>query len=305
MLLSLDKPQHFAENRFMSFRCGPGLVGFLTLLLLTSCSSPPPRARFDAATRPNVVLIVSDDHAWSDYGFMGHPNIRTPHLDRLAAQSLRFPRGYVTSSLCCPSLASILTGKYPHQHRIANNDPPLPATLQGAARYKSPEFLSGRERMNRFMDEQPTLPRLLGQAGYVSFQAGKWWQGNFKRGGFTHGMTTGDEIKGGRHGDEGLKIGRETLLPVYQFMDTAQREGKPFFLWYAPMMPHHPHTPPERLLAKYREQTNSLHVARYWAMVEWFDETCGQLLDYLERKGLAKDTLVVYVADNGWIQPAE
>jgi arylsulfatase A-like enzyme len=88
-------------------------------------------------------------------------------------------------------------------------------------------------------------------------------------------------------------------------MDTAQREGKPFFLWYAPMMPHHPHTPPERLLAKYRAQTNSLHVARYWAMVEWFDETCGQLLDYLERKGLAKDTLVVYVADNGWIQPAE
>jgi uncharacterized sulfatase len=70
------------------------------------------------------------------------------------------------------------------------------------------------------------------------------------------------------------------------------------------MMPHDPHTPPARLLAKYQARTNSIHVARYWAMVEWFDETCGQLLDYLEEKHLATNTIVVYVADNGWIQNA-
>ncbi len=68
------------------------------------------------------------------------------------------------------------------------------------------------------------------------------------------------------------------------------------------MMPHDPHTPPERLLARYRELAPSEHVAKYWAMIEWFDETVGQLLDHLDTQGLTKNTVVVYLADNGWIQ---
>ena len=76
------------------------------------------------AAPPNVVLIVSDDQAWTDYRFMGHPHILTPRLDQLARESLVFRRGYGTSSLCCPSLASLITGKYPHQHKITSNDPP-------------------------------------------------------------------------------------------------------------------------------------------------------------------------------------
>ena len=79
-----------------------------------------------AAERPNIVMIISDDHAWTDYSFMGHPHVATPHLDRLARESLTFRRGYVPSSLCCPSLASIITGLYPHQHKVTSNDPPLP-----------------------------------------------------------------------------------------------------------------------------------------------------------------------------------
>src|SRR5205823_9058028 len=82
----------------------------------------------------------------------------------------------------------------------------------------------------------------------------------------------------------------------------ASTAKKPFFVWYAPMMPHQPHNPPERLLQHYRDKTPSLHVAKYWAMVEWFDETCGQLLDHLDQHDLAKNTLVFYVSDNGWIQ---
>jgi uncharacterized sulfatase len=142
----------------------------------------------------------------------------------------------------------------------------------------------------------------LGQHGYVSFQAGKWWLDNFATGGFTHGMTTGDPKKGGRHGDEGLDIGRKTMQPVLDFIRQAKGDGKPFFVWYAPMLPHQPHNPPERLLARYRAQAPNEHVAKYWAMVEWFDETCGQLLDFLDRQSLASNTLVLYVADNGWIQ---
>ena len=253
-----------------------------------------------AADRPNVVFIISDDHAWTDYGFMGHLAIRTPNLDRLARESLTFRRGYVTSSLCCPSLASIITGQYPHQHKVTSNDPPIPAGVSPRDFHRSPAFAAGREVMNAHLDAAGTLPKLLGEHGYLSFQSGKWWQGHYIRGGFTHGMTQGQ-----RHGDQGLEIGRSTMQPIYDFIDHAQGEQKPFFLWYAPMMPHSPHSPPDQLVEDYRAKTPSEHVARYWAMVEWFDASVGKLLSHLERKRLADNTIVVYLADNGWIQNPE
>jgi uncharacterized sulfatase len=251
----------------------------------------------EAADRPNIVMIISDDHGWTDYGFMGHQVIQTPHLDRLASQSLVFKRGYVPSSLCCPSLATIITGLYPHQHKVTSNDPPIPAGLPNRQFQQSAAFKEGREVMNRHLEAVDTLPRLLGQHGYLSLQTGKWWQGHYSRGGFTHGMTTGQ-----RHGDDGLKIGRQTMQPIYDFMATAKREQKPFFVWYAPLLPHDPHTPPQRLLDKYRDSTQSESVAKYRAMVEWFDETCGQLMTHLDEQGLTDNTIVVYVADNGWLQ---
>ncbi|MBM3831076.1 MAG: sulfatase [Verrucomicrobia bacterium] len=248
------------------------------------------------AAPPNIVMIVSDDHHWGDYSFMGHPHLKTPHLDKLAAQSLTFTRGYVPSSLCCPSLASMITGLYPHQHKVTSNDPPPVPGMKGAEFQKSKQFTDGRELMSKFIEAVPTLPRELAKQGYLSLQTGKWWQKHFSRGGFTHGMT-----QGGRHGDAGLDIGRKTMQPIYDFIATARQEQKPFFVWYAPMMPHDPHTPPQRLLDRYKDQTPSLHVAKYWAMVDWFDETCGALLAHLDEQKLADNTIVVYVTDNGWI----
>jgi arylsulfatase A-like enzyme len=279
----------------------PILKTLAAFVIVLACLAPSATAA-QTNQRTNIVLIISDDHAWTDYSFMGHPHVRTPNLDRLAAESLAFPRGYVTASLCSPSLATILTGLHPHQHKVTSNDPPLPRNIPRGKAYQSAEFREGRERMAQFIEEAPTLPKLLGQRGYLSLQTGKWWHRNFRRGGFTHGMTHGDEKKGGRHGDAGLKIGREGMQAVYDFIDHAGKEEKPFFIWYAPFLPHDPHTPPERLLEKYRDKTPSIHVARYWAMVEWFDETCGELLDYLKKNGLEQNTLVAYVSDNGWIQ---
>jgi uncharacterized sulfatase len=77
--------------------------------------------------RPNIVFIISDDQGWGHYGFMGHPQIATPRLDRLAAESLTFQRGCTPVPVCRPSLASIVTGLYPHQHGVTGNDPVLPA----------------------------------------------------------------------------------------------------------------------------------------------------------------------------------
>ncbi|MCH2378803.1 MAG: sulfatase-like hydrolase/transferase [Pedosphaera sp.] len=248
-----------------------------------------------SAKPPNIVFIISDDQTWTDYSFMGHKQIETPNIDRLAAQSLTFTHGYVPSSLCCPSLATMITGLYPHQSKITGNEPPIP---KGGKR--TPEYAKRFQEQVSLIDRVPSLPRILKEKGYVSHQSGKWWQGNFKRGGFTHGMTHGDPKRGGRHGDVGLRIGRDGLKPIYDFISDAG--DKPFFIWYAPFLPHTPHTPPKRLFDKYMAKVDSPHLARYYAMVEWFDETVGELVGHIDKKGLGKDTIIIYVTDNGWIQ---
>jgi len=280
----------FAADYRSSYRVKRTLFLLTTGLLFAACTF--------AAKPPNVVLIISDDQSWTDYGFMEHEAIETPNIDRLARQSRLFKHGYVPTSLCCPSLATLITGLYPHQNGITGNEPPIPSGGKNTDQYRSQV-----QECVGFIDTVPTLPRLLAKRGYVSHQSGKWWQGHYSRGGFTHGMTHGDPKRRGRHGDEGLKIGREGLQPIFDFIDDAG--DKPFFVWYAPFLPHNPHNPPKRLLDKYTKKTESIFIARYWAMCEWFDETCGQLLNHLDEKKLARDTLVIYVTDNGWIQRAD
>src|SRR5688500_14941734 len=156
-------------------------------------------------------MIVSDDQAWTDFGFMGHPVIKTPHLDKLAAESAVFPNGYVPTSLCRASLASLLTGLYGTQHKICCNDFPM---------------AKERSATHPFIKSMPTVPRLLADAGYASLQTGKFWEGHYSNAGFTHGMT-----EKGRHGDEGLDIGRYTMQPVFDFIVRNAVTMKPFIVW--------------------------------------------------------------------------
>lgn len=282
----------------------------LSKLLTAFCLCLLTTATWAETTRPpNVVLIISDDQGWRDYSFMGHSRIKTPHIDKLASESLVYTRGYVPDSLCRPSLASILTGHYPHRHRITGNDPALTGDFAGMARpaaAKTPAYAELRVRYSQNLDPFPKLPSALhSHLGYVSLQTGKWWERSPQDGGFTTGMSHGETGKGGRHGDEGLTIGRQGIQPVEEFIDNATKDQKPFLVWYAPMMPHTPHNPPQRLLDKYQSQTPHLPIAKYWAMCEWFDESVGELLGTLEKRELTKNTIVLYVTDNGWIQTAE
>jgi len=238
---------------------------------------------------PNIVLILSDDQAWTDYGFMGHPDIQTPHLDQLAAKSLLFEKGYVACPLCRPSLASMITGKFPFEHGVTGND------VDGRNQ-RAQLDIPLREAFHK----HPSFVRSLTEAGYLTHQSGKWWEGSHQDGGFTHGMTHGDPKRGGRHGDFGLKIGRETMQPVKSFINEAVKEDKPFFVWYAPFLPHTPHNPPARLLKKYQQDGRADDVARYYATCEWFDETCGDLLNHLDETGVRENTMVLYICDNGW-----
>ena len=248
-------------------------------------------------TLPNIVFILSDDQSWTDYGFMGDKNIETPRLDKFASESLTFKKAYVPTPLCSPSLATIITGLYPKDHGILGND----KVYDRDANIKENRAEAYKPIIEAF-EKQTTLPDLLKQKGYLSFQTGKWWHGNYKIGGFDYGMTHGDPERGGRHGDFGLTIGRQGLDTINSYINLAQQQKKPFFLWYAPFLPHQPHTPPKRLLDKYLPIAPTEYVAKYWAMCEWFDETCGQLFDMFEEKGLTENTLFVYVCDNGWVQ---
>jgi arylsulfatase A-like enzyme len=144
----------------------------------------------------------------------------------------------------------------------------------------------------------------LSANGYLTHQSGKWWEGSYQDGGFTHGMTHGDPERGGRHGDVGLVIGREGLKPITDFIDHSIAEEKPFFLWYAPFLPHTPHNPPKRLIGKYAKEGRSDDLVKYYAMCDWFDETCGALLGYLDEKKLRENTMVIYICDNGWAAPS-
>lgn len=277
---------------------------FRPFVLLVSLSLPAAwiEAQPSNPVSPNVVLILSDDHGWMDYGFMGNPDVRTPHIDGLAARSLTYTRGYVPTSVCRPSLASIITGLYPHEHGITGNDHPGDQSNMFDPIQRS--------AMVDVFKRNPTLAQLFGEHGYLSHQSGKWWEGKPQESGFTHAMTHGDffrpPVEGrpgarARHGDDGLVIGREGLQPIADFLDTAG--DTPFLLWYAPFLPHTPHNPPERLLEKYRQPGRSEGLAKYYAMVEWMDETVGELLALIDARGKTRDTLVVFVSDNGWIQP--
>ena len=276
------------------------LLAFVALLPCFGCSSGDP-----AEGPPNIVLLISDDHGWPDYGFMGHPVVQTPNLDRLASESMVYTRGYVPVPVCRPSLATLATGLYPHQHMITGNDPPgeWPAIARD---------VEGRASMERVFARNESVVELLARSGYVSHQSGKWWEGNPLDHGFTAAMTHGDVTRGGRHGDDGLTIGRDGMHPIFDFINSTLApppagydyfvppKVPPFFIWYGVFLPHTPHNPPERLLEKYLVPDRPERIAKYYAMVEWLDETVGELLDFLDEEKL-ENTAVLYVADNGWI----
>lgn len=248
-------------------------------IALGLCAILPNLQSVAAESVPNVVLIISDDHGFPDYGFMGHPDIQTPNLDRLASESRVFTRGYVSTPLCCPSLTSMQTGLFAWQHGYTGNDP---VTGWGNRQ----EWLAHYKTL-------PQLPLMLQEKGYLSLHTGKYWQEDPAISGFTHSMG-----KTLRHGsEESLGIGRNGMQPVYDFIDEAQTAEKPFLVWYAPFLPHTPHNPPERLYEKYAHLG---HSAKYYAMVEWLDETCGELMDYLKAKDLEQNTVVMFISDNGW-----
>jgi len=265
----------------------------LSAWLTVSCLAGWLAATAPAAepTKPNVILIISDDQGFTDYGFMGHKVVRTPNLDRMASQSLLYTRGYVMP-VCSPSLACLLTGKLPHANGITGND-----LGKDALQAEQAAGLKGRSPLShQLLGNSVILPKALSDAGYLTFQSGKLWNVTAQEVGFTAGMTQVE----GRHGGDGLDIGRKTMKPLFDFITDAQVRKKPFFAWYAPMMPHLPHNPPKEILAHYQNKGLSPKAEKYYAMIEWFDQTCGELDNFLKKNNLTDNTVILFLADNGW-----
>lgn len=247
-------------------------------LVLSGCGS--------TVSHPNLLLIIADDQSWTDFGFMGSPHVRTPNLDRLAREGTVFTHGFNTASICRPSLRTLLTGLDPLQwhHQVARLEQ---AGIRRAPAHEIADF--------------QTLPRLLSAQGYASFEGGKFWEADHEIAGFTHGMQSPGADPS--YGGIGRFLGREPLTPLFDFIDG--RGDEPFFVWFAPQLPHYPHDPPERLRARYAGDDYSAPAVLYYANVDRLDEVVGALLAHLEERQIRERTLIVFLSDNGWDQEPE
>jgi N-sulfoglucosamine sulfohydrolase len=246
----------------------------------------------DGPTRPNVVLIIADDMAWDDCGAYGNPKIRTPHIDRLAREGMRFDRAFVTASSCSPSRSSILTGRYPHNTGAEELHWPLPP-------------------------EQVTFAEKLKASGYWTAAAGKWHLGTAVKGrfdvvreanpsGYQLAMTKDSKARMTAEGSGAVQGGYDQWIPVLR----DRPRDKPFFLWLASLDPHRdyqprtipePHRPADVVVPPYLPDAPDVRedLAAYYDETGRLDHHVGEVLAELDRQGVAGDTLVLFVSDNG------
>jgi arylsulfatase A len=284
---------------------------FGMLLMLASQAS--------ASTRPNFVIIFTDDLGYGDLGCYGHPSIRTPHLDKMAADGLRFTDFYAAAPVCTPSRAALLTGR----HAIRSGMCQMPGT-RGVL---FPDSKGGLPL------EEITLAEALKKAGYVTAHIGKWHLGIHEgsrpqdRGfDYTYGLPYSNDMDrqpgveaNARFRDDPpadgwnvplMRDGEIIERPANQATLTqrytrealrfiAENREQPFFLYLAHTMPHTP------LFASEKFKGRSLR-GLYGEVVEELDWSTGEVLAALRREGLAEKTLVVFTSDNGpWLSERE
>lgn len=287
------------------------------LALIQGCAAPAPVA----ARRPNVVLILTDNQSAWTLGCYGNPDIRTPRIDRLAAEGVRFTRSFSSNAVCSPTRATLLTGLVPSQHGIHCWLGVKDGQVEPGARSKIAEFR--------------TLPKILAEAGYACGLSGKWHLGGNLRPqeGFTtwvtmpHGHTTtfydAEVIEDGRVRQEPAYLSDFWTERALRFIE--EKRDTPFFLFLAyngpyglgpsfgrparnrhatayqdQELPSFPREPVNPGLKSNRDLVNNpVAMRRYAAEVSGVDDGVGRVLDTLRRLDLERDTLVVFTADQG------
>jgi len=276
-----------------------------------------------ATPHPNVVFVLVDDLGWKDLGYAGGKGFQTPNIDRLARRGAIFANAYAAAPLCSPSRASLMTGQSPARHGILNAF--VPGQLERRAgeigdiqpTCKSVIAPDGR---NHLPLEQTTLGELFRDAGYATAYFGKWHIGGKgfspSEQGFGHvfgGTETGGpgsyfspyRTPGLPDGPPGEFLTERLTREVCSFIG-AQGE-KPFFAYVAQYGVHIPIQAPEELVRKYEALPESERPLNptYAAMVEAVDQSVGEILKTLEKKGFLDNTIFILTSDNGGLPKTE
>jgi arylsulfatase A-like enzyme len=264
-----------------------------------------------AESRPNIVLIVADDLGWADLACYGSKYHKTPHLDRLAAEGVRFTQAYAAAPVCSPTRAAIMTGKHPARLGITDW---LPGRID-----RPDQKLARPPLVTELPADVPTLPGLLKKAGYTTGLIGKWHLGGKGAGPLDRGFDVnvgGDQAgsplsyfapyagKGGRvmpgleTAPEGEYLTDRLAAEAEKFLDA--HKDRPFFLYLPHYSPHIPMKAKAELIAKYKagqpgQQGNPV----YAAMLESLDDAVGRVLKKLDDLTLTDKTLVIFTSDNG------
>ena len=260
--------------------------------------------------RPNILFIMADDLGYADLSCYGRPDFRTPNIDRLAAEGMRFTQAYANSAVCSATRTALITGRYQYRLAVGLEEP-----------------IGGRDV--GIPPRHPTLPSLLRDSGYETALIGKWHLGPLPRFGplqsgyrhfwgyrggavdyFTHAMPVGSDLW---DGDTPVhQAGYMTDLLGERAASTVEKFGgqdKPFFLSLHFSAPHWPWEGPSDKAESDRlkgstsvEQMKDFDAgsqATYRAMIERMDGQVGRVLEVLKRKETGRDTIVIFTSDNG------
>jgi arylsulfatase A-like enzyme len=264
---------------------------------LAGAAATPLRPGARQASRPNVVLIVTDDQGYGDLSLHGNPYLKTPHLDRIATEGVRFTQ-FQVSPVCSPTRASLMTGRYNYRTGVVDT------------------YL-GRSLMH---PDEVTLAELLSRQGYRTGLFGKWHLGdNYPMRPIDQGFQVALYHNGGGIGQPSDPPDNHYFDPILQ--DNGKRvrvkgyctdiffgralefieagRSQPFFAYIATNAPHTPLEVAEELAAPYRTLGLDDTTARIYGMVKNIDDNVGRLLERLARLGLDENTIVIFLSDNG------
>jgi len=284
------------------------LLHHLAILLLAAIALP---ASGRTPQQPNIVLIMADDLGYGSLGSYGGREIKTPHLDRLAAGGMRFTDFHSNGAMCSPTRAALLTGRYPQRCAWVPDEELSPVFRDQRKANMKQRWAWG------VATEELTLPDLLGQAGYRTALIGKWHLGYDIA---FHPMRHGfDEFRGFLGGSvdyhthvanyglkqldwwKGKAIENETgyttdLLTRYATEFIARNKQRPFFLYLTHAAPHDPWQGRESRDKKPAAET-------YKEMIRILDESVGKIIDALHENGLENNSLLIFTSDNGGAPP--
>lgn len=257
------------------------------------------------AQPPNILCILVDDLGFGDLSVQGAPDLRTPHIDRLAKEGMTLNYFYANSTVCSPSRAALLSGRYPDM-----------AGVPGVIRQWE------EDSWGYLSEEVILLPEILGRQGYHTAIIGKWHLGleapnrpNDR--GFDHfhgflGDMMDDYRTHRRGGENWMRLNEQIIDPeghatdlftdwTIDYLSERQKEEQPFFLYLAYNAPHFPIQPPPAFLEKVKAREPDLpeNRAKNVAFIEHLDSAIGTVMQHLEETGLIENTLVIFTSDNG------